>query len=65
MSSVIFNPFVPNVPFLYPPETSEKHQKTVSFFMFSGGRERVHWEQMGQLYTLCKGSLHLYFALVS
>ena len=28
------NPFVPNVPFLYPQ-------------MFSVGRERVHWERMG------------------
>ena len=31
-----FNPFVINVPFLYPLKTS----------MFSGGRERVHWERM-------------------
>ena len=25
----------------------EKHQKKVSFLMFSGGKERVNWEQMG------------------
>ena len=31
----IFSPFVPNEPFLYP-------------LMFSGGTERVHWEQMGE-----------------
>ena len=30
------NPFVPNVPFLYPLKTS-------------GGRKRVHWERMGAL----------------
>ena len=35
------NPFVPSAPFLYPLKTSE------SFLMFSGGRERVHWEQLG------------------
>ena len=27
--------------------TPWKHQKTLSFLMFSGGRERVPWEQMG------------------
>ena len=32
-SSPILKPFVPNAPFLYT--------------MFSGGTERVHWEQMG------------------
>ena len=32
-----FNPLVPNVPFFYPPETSQK----------GGGREKVHREQMG------------------
>ena len=26
--------------------TSLKHQKTLRFLMFSGNRERVHWEQM-------------------
>ena len=36
------NPFVSSVPFLYPLKTSENF----SFLMFSGGRERVHWEQM-------------------
>ena len=30
---VSLNPFVPNAPFLH--------------LMFSGGRERVHWERMG------------------
>ena len=29
------NPFVPDALFLYP-------------LMFSGGREKVHWEQMGE-----------------
>ena len=33
------NPFVPNAPFLYP----------LKNIMFSGGRERVHWERMGWL----------------
>ena len=35
------NPFVPNPPFLYPLKSSENR-----FLMFSGGRKRVHWEQM-------------------
>ena len=34
----VFNPFVPSAPFLYPLKTSENRL---------GGRERVHWEQMG------------------
>ena len=38
------NPFVPNAPFLYPLETSENSKV---FLMFSGDRERVHWERMG------------------
>ena len=38
-----FNPFVPNAPFLYPLKTSENLKV---FLMFSGGRERVHWEKM-------------------
>ena len=33
------NTFVPNAPFIYPLKTSGS-------LMFSGGRERVHWEQM-------------------
>ena len=33
--TTIINPFVPNAPFLYPLK------------MFSRGREKVHWEQMG------------------
>ena len=36
--STYINTFVPNAPFLYPLKTSE---------MFSGGRERMDWEQMG------------------
>ena len=39
---LIVNPFVPNAPFLYPLKTSENR-----FLMFSGGRGKVHWEQMG------------------
>ena len=39
----LFNPFVPNASFLYPLETSENHK-----LMFSGVRERVHRERMGQ-----------------
>ena len=35
------NPFVPNAPFLYLLKTSENRK------VFSGGREGVHWEQMG------------------
>ena len=38
------NPFIPNAPFLYPLKTSEK---PYDFLIFSGARERVHWEQMG------------------
>ena len=34
------NPFVPNAPFLYP-------LKTLKTLRSSGGRERVHWEQVG------------------
>ena len=34
------NPFVPDATFPYP-------LKVEGFLMFSGGRERVHWEQMG------------------
>ena len=40
----LFNPFVPNAPFLYPLKTSENFY---GFLMFSGCRERVHWERMG------------------
>ena len=36
------NPFFPNVPFLYPMKTFGN-----GFLMFSGGRERLHWKQMG------------------
>ena len=40
----MLNPFVPNAPFYYPLNTSEKPS---GFLMYSGSRERVHWEQMG------------------
>ena len=33
--------FAPSSPFLYPLKTSE------NLFLFSGGRERVHWERIG------------------
>ena len=36
-----FNPIVPNVSFLYSLKTSENG------FLFSEGKERVHWKQMG------------------
>ena len=39
-----FNPFAPNVPFFYLLKTSENCK---FFLMFSGGRERAHWERMG------------------
>ena len=35
------NPFVSNTPFLYPLKTSENRK------VFLGGRDRMHWEQMG------------------
>ena len=38
----IINPFVTNPPFLYPLKTLENRK-----VIFSGGRERVHWERMG------------------
>ena len=38
------NTFVPSARFLYPLKASENLK---SFLMFSRGRERVHWEQMG------------------
>ena len=42
------NPFVPNASFLYLLETSEMlPSQPYGFLMFSGGRKRVHWEQMG------------------
>ena len=34
-----FNPFVPNSPFLYPPENIKK---PYGVLMFSGGRESLH-----------------------
>ena len=39
-----FNPFVPNESFFYHLKTSKK---PYGFLMFSGGRESVHWQQMG------------------
>ena len=41
--SSIINPFVPNTLSLHP----ENFRKPYGFLMFSGGRERAHWEQMG------------------
>ena len=40
------NPFVPNAPFLYPLKTPE-NRKVFWCFKFSGGRDRVQWEQIG------------------
>ena len=47
------NLFFPNAPFLYPLKTLENltvfccFQGVEKFLMFSGRRERVHWEQLG------------------
>ena len=41
--SLYFNPLVPNAPFLYLLKISEN----LTVFLFSGGRERMHWEQVG------------------
>ena len=41
-SAQLFNLFVPNALFLYRLKTSEN-----LFLMFSEGRKRLHWEQMG------------------
>ena len=40
----LLNPFVPNAHLLYPMKTSENLN---DFLMFSWGREKVHWEQIG------------------
>ena len=48
MSCLVINPFVLNSPFLYPLKTSGN---LTVFWCFQGGRERVHWEQMGYLMT--------------
>ena len=37
-----FNPFVQMYPFSIPSKTANR-----MVLMFSGGRERMHWEQMG------------------
>ena len=42
--SYMLNPFVTNAPFLCPPENI---RKPYGFLTFSGGREMVHWKQMG------------------
>ena len=42
--NVSFNPVISNAPLLYPLKTL---QKPYGFFMFSEGRERMHWGQMG------------------
>ena len=44
-SSQLSNLLVPSAPFLSPLKTST--HSLPSFWMFSGGRERVHWGQMG------------------
>ena len=44
--SIMINPFVPNAPLLYPLKTSE------NLSMFSGSRERVHWEEIGKIRLL-------------
>ena len=59
-TSLIFNTFVGDAPFLYPPPDDAPFlyppppplhpltkKKLNSFLMFSRGKERVHWEQMG------------------
>ena len=42
---VQINPFVPSGPFLY--HLKIRLRLPYGFLMFLGGRERVHWEQMG------------------
>ena len=37
MLVALINPLVPNAPFFH----------LYGFLMFSGGRERIHWERMG------------------
>ena len=37
ITNMLINPFVPKAPFLYPLKI---------FSIFSGSRERVHWEQI-------------------
>ena len=37
---------VPRAPFPRPPPPPENIRKPYDFLMFSGGRERVHWERM-------------------
>ena len=41
---VNFNPFLSNVPILYPLKTLEK---TKGFLVFSGGIKWEHWPEMG------------------
>ena len=40
----LFNPFIPNAPFTYPPENI---RKPFGFLMCLGAGERVHWERVG------------------
>ena len=48
-SATLFNPVVPNAPFLYHLKT-----KPYGFMMFLGGREMVQWEQIKKKFTaLC------------
>ena len=44
MAQEKFNSFVPSAPFFLP---LEDIGKPCGFLMFSGGRERMHWERMG------------------
>ena len=44
----------PMQPFFAP----RKHQKTKGFLMFSGGRGRVHWEQMGTRFYILSHSIN-------
>ena len=43
MFGSVIHPFVPNAHFLY----LLKAENGIGFLMFSGGREGLHWEQMG------------------
>ena len=45
-SSLVIFTFTPLF-LMHPFSTPRKHEKTEGFLMFSGGRERVHWKQMG------------------
>ena len=44
IAQIIINPFASNAPFLYPLKTWEK---PFCFLIFSGVKEREHWERIG------------------